>query len=166
MRGLTGVLIVALDAAGKAMPLARDLSVDLRVQVNRAMPTELVAGWAERVGSGPWVGPWEPGYGTSLQRLPDVPPTAMAIIPLRTRTALLGALVVCTRVTDGVPFLAGRLPVLESFGAVASALLAPAILARQQRAEVRRDLEAVLADRAYVPVSSRSSISAQESHRP
>jgi EAL domain-containing protein (putative c-di-GMP-specific phosphodiesterase class I)/DNA-binding response OmpR family regulator len=152
MRGLTRVLIVALDSAGKAVPLARDASVDVRVQVNRPVPSDLVDGWAERVGSGPWVGPWDSGFGTPLQRFPGEPPTAMAIIPLRTSTSILGALVVGTQVDDGITFLAGRLPVLESFGAVASALLATAILARQQRGEIRRELESVLADRTFEPV--------------
>jgi EAL domain-containing protein (putative c-di-GMP-specific phosphodiesterase class I) len=75
----------------------------------------------------------------------------MAIIPLRTSTAMLGAIVVCTQAVDGVTFLAGRLPVLESFGAVGSALLAPGILARQQRGEVRGEIEAVLRDNAFEP---------------
>lgn len=152
MTGLTGVLVVALDAAGQAVPLARDASVDVRVRVNTALPSTLTAGWAERVGTGPWVGPWEAGFGSSLQRVPGDLPTAMAIIPLRTSTSMLGAIVVCTQSVDGITFLAGRLPVLESFGAVASALLAPGILARQRRGEVRGELEAVLERHAFGPV--------------
>ena len=152
MVGLTGVLIVALDAAGQAVPLARDASVDVRVRVNSALPRELTIGWAKRVAAGPWVGPYEAGFGLPLTRVPGLGPTAMAIMPLRTSTAMLGAIVVCTEAVDGVPFLAGRLPVLESFGAVASALLAPGILARQRRGEVRGELEAVLADHAFEPV--------------
>jgi EAL domain-containing protein (putative c-di-GMP-specific phosphodiesterase class I) len=76
----------------------------------------------------------------------------MAIVPLRTSTAMLGAIVVCTQAVDGVTFLAGRLPVLESFGAVASALLAPGIIARQRRGEVRGELEDVLEIGAFEPV--------------
>ena len=152
MTGLTRTLVVALDAAGQAIPLARDVSVDVRVRVNSQLPPELMLGWTERVRNGPWVGPYPDALGASLLRAPGDLPTAMAIIPLRTSMALLGAIVVCTEVTDGVTFLAGRLPVLESFGAVASALLGPGIIARQQRGEVRRELEAVLATQAFVPV--------------
>ena len=151
MTGLTGALIVALDAAGQAVPLARDVSVDVRVRVNSPLPPGLTVGWAERVGAGPWVGPYEAGFGSAFRRVPGELPTAMAIIPLRTSTALLGALVVCTQAVEGVTFLAGRLPVLESFGAVAGALLAPGILARQRRGEVRGELEAVLEDDAFEP---------------
>ena len=152
MAGLTSVLVVALDAAGQAVPLARDISVDVRVRVNSPLPAELTAGWAERVGAGPWVGPWETGFGTTLRRVVGELPTAMAIIPLRTSTALLGAIVVCTQSADGIPYLARRLPVLESFGAVASALLAPGILARQRRGEVRGELEEILEREAFDPV--------------
>jgi EAL domain-containing protein (putative c-di-GMP-specific phosphodiesterase class I) len=152
MTALTGVLVVGLDAADQAVPLARDASVDVRVRVNSPLPPALLAGWAERVGAGPWVGPWEAGFGSSLRRLPGELPTAMAIIPLRTSTAMLGAIVVCTQAVDGITFLAGRLPTLESFGAVASALLAPGILARQRRGEVRGELEAVLERQAFDPV--------------
>jgi EAL domain-containing protein (putative c-di-GMP-specific phosphodiesterase class I)/DNA-binding response OmpR family regulator len=152
MTGLTGVLVVALDAAGQAVPLARDESVDVRVRVNSPLPPELTVGWAERIGAGPWVGPYEAGFGSSLRRLPTELSTAMAIVPLRTSTAMLGAIVVCTQMVDGVTFLAGRLPVLESFGAVASALLGPGIVARQRRGEVRGELEDVLGSRAFEPV--------------
>lgn len=152
MAGLTSVLIVALDAAGQAVPLARDLTVDVRVRVNSPLPSGLVMGWADRVGSGPWVGPYEAAFGPSLRRVPSELPTAMAIVPLRTRAAILGAIVVCTQAVEGMTFLAGRLPVLESFGAVASALLAPGILARQRRGEVRGELEAVLENGAFDPV--------------
>jgi EAL domain-containing protein (putative c-di-GMP-specific phosphodiesterase class I)/CheY-like chemotaxis protein len=150
--GLTGILIVALDAAGQAVPLARDQAVDVRVRVNSRLPAALMTGWAERVGSNPWVGPWEPGFSSALRRVAGPEPTAMAIVPLRTSTTLLGAIVVCTEVTDGLGFLSGRLPVLESFGAVTSALLAPAILARQHRDAIRTDLQAVLETGAFNPV--------------
>jgi EAL domain-containing protein (putative c-di-GMP-specific phosphodiesterase class I)/DNA-binding response OmpR family regulator len=152
MSGLTSALVVALDAAGQAVPLARDVSVDVRVRVNSPLPAGLTTGWAERVGAGPWVGPWQAGFGETLRRVTGDLPTAMAIIPLRTSAAMLGAIVVCTEAVDGITFLARRLPVLESFGAVASALLAPGILARQRRGEVRGELEHVLRVEAFQPV--------------
>jgi EAL domain-containing protein (putative c-di-GMP-specific phosphodiesterase class I)/DNA-binding response OmpR family regulator len=151
LTGLTGVLVVALDAAGQAIPLARDASVDVRIRVNTPLAPGLTIGWAERVAAGPWVGPWESGFGSTLRRVPGELLTAMAIIPLRTSTALLGAIVVCTQAVDGITFLAGRLPVLESFGAVASALLAPGILGRQQRGEVRGEIESILERQAFQP---------------
>jgi EAL domain-containing protein (putative c-di-GMP-specific phosphodiesterase class I)/CheY-like chemotaxis protein len=152
MAGLTRVMIVALDAAGQAVPLARDPSVDARIRVNSPIPPVLTTGWTERVGSGPWVGPYVGAFGSSLRRLPGDLPTAMAIIPLRTSAGMLGGIVVCTEAVDGITFLASRLSVLESFGAVASALLGPGIVARQQHGEVRGEVEAILQDRAFKPV--------------
>ena len=152
MAGLTRVLVMALDAAGHAVPLARDASVDARIRVNMALPPELSVAWADRLANGPWVGPYVSSLGAPLLRSPSIVPTATAIIPLRTSSVMLGAIVVCTEAVDGVTFLAGRLPILESFGAVASALLGPGIIARQQRGEVRRDLEAVLDAAAFRPV--------------
>jgi EAL domain-containing protein (putative c-di-GMP-specific phosphodiesterase class I) len=150
--GLTRVLVVALDAAGRAVPLARDASVDVRIRVNVPLPSGLTTGWAERVAAGPWVGPWEAAFGDTLQRVPGEPLTAMAIVPLRTQAAILGALVVCTQVGEGVTFLASRLPVLESFGAVATALLGPGILDRQRSADVHREIAGILERKAFRPV--------------
>jgi EAL domain-containing protein (putative c-di-GMP-specific phosphodiesterase class I)/DNA-binding response OmpR family regulator len=150
--GLTSVLIVALDAGGNGVPLAHDAFADVRIGVNRPLPLALTNRWRERVASGPWVGPYEAVFGTPLRRLPHDLPTAMAIIPLRTSTALLGGLVAATTAPDGTTYLASRMPVLESFGAVASALLAPGIIARQHHGALRGELEAVLRDGAYAPV--------------
>jgi EAL domain-containing protein (putative c-di-GMP-specific phosphodiesterase class I)/CheY-like chemotaxis protein len=152
MSGLTRVLVMALDAAGHAIPLARDASVDARIRVNMPLPSELMVAWADRLQHGPWVGPYVSSLSGPLMRSPTIVPTATAIIPLRTSTAMLGAIVVCTEALDGITFLAGRLPILESFGAVAAALLGPGIVTRQQRGEVRRDLEVVLETEAFRPV--------------
>ena len=150
--GLTSIMIIALDAGGQAVPLAHDGFADVRVGVNRPLPRELVAGWRERIGSKPWVGSWDGGFGHVMQRLPQVQPTAMAVIPLRTSKAVLGALVTATLRPDGIRYLTDRLPIIESYGAVASALLAPGIQERQQRGTIRAGLESVLTETAFQPV--------------
>jgi D-alanyl-lipoteichoic acid acyltransferase DltB (MBOAT superfamily) len=48
----------------------------------RRVPPALMLGWAERVRSGPWVGPWVAGFGSTLRRVAADVPTAMAIITL------------------------------------------------------------------------------------
>ena len=85
------------------------------------------------------------------RRLTPDPSTALAIVPLRTGKTMLGALAAATAASDGSAFLAHRLPVLESFAAVASALLAPGILARQQQGALRWELEEILATEAFTP---------------
>jgi EAL domain-containing protein (putative c-di-GMP-specific phosphodiesterase class I)/DNA-binding response OmpR family regulator len=150
--GLTSAVVVSLDAAGHIVPLARVPSVDSRIRVNTPIPASLTEGWADRLRTGPWVGPSQIGFGASLGPLSNEPQTAIALLPLRTSSALLGAIVVSTASVDGVTFLAGRLPILESFAAVASALLAPGIVARQQRGEIRGELQAIVDARAFRPV--------------
>jgi EAL domain-containing protein (putative c-di-GMP-specific phosphodiesterase class I)/DNA-binding response OmpR family regulator len=150
--GLTSVLIVALDAGGNAVPLAHDGFSDVRVGVNRPLPRDLVAVWRDRVGAKPWVGSWEAEFGNPMQRLPQVQPTAIAVVPLRTSKAVLGAMVAATHRPDGISYLTDQLPILESYGAVTSALLAPGIQERQERGIIRAALETVLTEGAFQPV--------------
>jgi EAL domain-containing protein (putative c-di-GMP-specific phosphodiesterase class I)/DNA-binding response OmpR family regulator len=152
LTGLTSIMILALDAGGQAVPLAHDGFSDVRVGVNRPLPRDMVAGWRDRIGSKPWVGSWEAGFGNVMQRLPQVQPSAMAVIPLRTSKAVLGAMVAATLRPDGIGYLTERLPILESYGAVASALLAPGIQERQQRGTIRAGLESILTETAFHPV--------------
>ena len=63
--GLTAVVIVALDAAGNAVPLAVNAFADVRIGVNRPLAPEVTARWRQRVGSGPWVGPPDAAFGAA-----------------------------------------------------------------------------------------------------
>jgi EAL domain-containing protein (putative c-di-GMP-specific phosphodiesterase class I)/DNA-binding response OmpR family regulator len=150
--GLTSVVIVGLDAAGQVVPLAHDGSTDVGIDGNRPLPRDLTSVWHDRIGATPWIGPWESGFGGVVGSVPDDSPTAMAIIPLRTSKGVLGGLSAATSVSNGGAYLAERLPILESFGALASALLAPGILDRQERGIVRSRLELVLSDGSFTPV--------------
>jgi EAL domain-containing protein (putative c-di-GMP-specific phosphodiesterase class I) len=129
-----------------------DGGYDIGVTVNRPIPAELVDRWRGRVGRDPWVGPWQPELGASLQRVPSDPTTAVAVIPLTVTRGDLGALIAMTSVPHGVDYLQARLPVLTSFGALAGALLAPGILERQRRGAIRGEIEDLLADASFRPV--------------
>jgi len=150
--GLSSVMIVALDAGGRAIPLAFDGDQDVRIGVNRALPGALVEQWRDKIGRTPWVGPWAPALGTIMQRVPIDPPTAMAILPMGTSQGMLGALVALTSIRDGIGYLNARLSVLTSFSAVAAALLAPGILERQRRGLTRAEIEQILLEQAFKPV--------------
>jgi EAL domain-containing protein (putative c-di-GMP-specific phosphodiesterase class I)/DNA-binding response OmpR family regulator len=150
--GLSSVMIVAVDAAGQAVPLAVDGPVDARIGVNRAIPEAWIAPWRDRVGRRPWVGAWEPAVGGALQRERAETPTAMAILPLDTGQGLLGAMVATTPIGDGIGYLTARLPILTSFSALAAALLGPGILERQRRGAIRSQLEDVLEASTFRPV--------------
>jgi EAL domain-containing protein (putative c-di-GMP-specific phosphodiesterase class I)/DNA-binding response OmpR family regulator len=149
--GLTSVIVLALDAAGNAVPLAANEFADARIAVNRPLPPELTNEWRKRVRNGSWIGPWPAPLGTQMRRQPQ-DATAMAIVPLRTSAASLGALVVATASAEGTQYLADRLPALESFGALAAALLAPGIMARQQREVLRRQIDGIIGVEAFSPV--------------
>jgi EAL domain-containing protein (putative c-di-GMP-specific phosphodiesterase class I)/CheY-like chemotaxis protein len=150
--GLSSVMIVAIDAGERAVPLAFDGDHDVRIGVNRALLGPLVDQWRDRIGKRAWVGPWSPALGAVLRRLPSETPTAMAILPMSSSQGRLGAIVALTSMHDGIAYLTARLPVLTSFGAVASALLAPGILERQRHGAMRAEIEAVLIDRTFRPV--------------
>ena len=150
--GLSSVMIIAVDAAGQAVPLAIDGPVDMRLGVNRAIPEAHIAPWRERIGRRPWVGPWEPAVDSVARRLAGDTPSAMAVLPLNTSQGLLGAMVATTAMTDGIAYLTARLPVLTSFSAVTAALLAPGILERQRRGAIRAQLEHVLETSSFTPV--------------
>ncbi len=150
--GLSTVMIMAIDSAGQAVPLALGGPTDVRMSINHAIPKAFTDLWRDRMGSKPWIGPWESAFGTLMLRAPEEKRTAMAMITLQTSKGMLGGLWAATTDSSGTAYLAERLPILELFGAVASALLAPGILERQQRGVVRDVLEAVLRDRSFTPV--------------
>ncbi|HXR27018.1 MAG TPA: EAL domain-containing protein [Candidatus Baltobacteraceae bacterium] len=153
LRGIDLAIIVGLDAADRPVPLGRSATGDVHLGVNQPLPPDLAARLRDRLGSGPWVGSWDVGLGPRARRRAVMPePTAMALLPLRTGLRTLGALVVATTDPDGIPRLAARLPVLESFAALTSALLAVEVMARQQRGLIDGQLSAVLAERAFTPV--------------
>jgi EAL domain-containing protein (putative c-di-GMP-specific phosphodiesterase class I)/CheY-like chemotaxis protein len=150
--GLSAVMILAIDAGGRAVPLAFDGSYDVRIGVNRALPEPLVEQWRARLGRRPWVGPWAPALGSVMRGVPGETPSGMAVVPLGSSHGPLGALIALTSIRDGIDYLTARLPVLTSFGAVASALLGPGILERQRQGATRAEIEAVLIDRTFRPV--------------
>ena len=150
--GLSSVMIIAVDAAGQAVPLAIDGPIEGRLGVNHAIPEANVAPWRERVGRRPWVGAWDPSVDAVTGRSSAGTPTAMAVLPLNTGQGLLGAMVATTSISDGTGYLNARLPVLTSFSAVAAALLAPGILERQRRGAIRAQLENVLETASFTPV--------------
>ena len=150
--GLTSVTVVAIDASGNAVPLAYDGIGDVRITPDRALPEDLTDYWARRVRPEAWIGAWEPAFGTPLRGGPVEQPTALAIIPLQTSKGVLGAVSATTARHDGIAYLTERLPILNSFGAMAGALLGPGILERQQRGVVRGELRRVLEDHDFSPV--------------
>lgn len=150
--GLSSLIIVVIDAAGRAVPLACQDVPDVRFEVNRPLPDAITGHWASRMGHELWIGPWEPAFGILMSRRPHVMPTAMAILPIRVGERVIGGMGVTTAMPGGVAYLTKRQALLETFAAIASALLATQVGERQQRSVVRADVESVLTGRSFVPV--------------
>ena len=94
---------------------ARERSVDVRISVNRPLPLEAASPVGrERLGSSPWVGPYQSGFGTCCAALPAEPADGDGHHHSPDQPAMLGALVLWRRSrSDGIAFLAGRLPILN-----------------------------------------------------
>jgi EAL domain-containing protein (putative c-di-GMP-specific phosphodiesterase class I)/DNA-binding response OmpR family regulator len=150
---LQAVAIMGFGAGESTVPLAIRSATEARLGVNRSLPATWSHWLRTRLVDGPWFGPTtDLGVdGRAPSPLgPDL--TALALFPLHTGGTPLGVLAAATAGPDGVSRLARGLPALEAYAALASALLAPGIVARQRDGMVRAEIEAVIAGSAYQPV--------------
>ena len=154
LRGVDAAVLVGLEAAVDRVPVVGFSGRGYaHLGVGQALPPDLAARIRGRLDDGPWVGPWEVTRGPRERRRSIVPePTAMALLPLRSGSRAVGALIVGATGGDGIPRLAARLASLESFAALGSALMGPELAARQQREPAEAIVAAVLAQRAFAPV--------------
>ncbi|HTS15197.1 MAG TPA: EAL domain-containing protein [Candidatus Sulfotelmatobacter sp.] len=153
LRGIEAAVFVGLAATDRATVLASSARGHAHLGLDQPLPVELAARLRDRLDDGPWVGPWEIARGPRDRRRPIVPePTAMAVLPVRNGSRAVGALIVGATGGDGIPRLADRLPGLESFAALGSALLGAELAARAQRDLVEGAVAGVLAQRAFAPV--------------
>jgi EAL domain-containing protein (putative c-di-GMP-specific phosphodiesterase class I) len=116
------------------------------------LPVERSAYLRERAGHGPWIEQWRPGPGSRGDGpVPGQGIGELACVPIRSGDAVIGLLVAAG--TDGTELgLAERLPALVQCAAAAGALLAPQLAARSVQALTAARIEALIADRAFVPV--------------
>lgn len=153
LHGIEAAILVMLDATDRTIVLGSGARGHAHLGLDLPLPPELATRLRARLDDGPWVGPWEITRGPRDRRRPIVPePTAMAVFPVRNGARTVGALVVGATGGDGVTGLASRLAGLESFGALANALLGPELAARQQRDLTEATVAGVLAQRAFAPV--------------
>ena len=151
--GIDLVIVVAVDASDRVVTLAGGGTAEASVAVNQALPDRLASLLRTRIAAGPWVGPWDLIVGPIQGRRGIAPePTAMAVIPIGGGPRPVGGLVIGTARVGGIRSLAARLPALDSFAALAGALLSTELLGRQERAALETQLTAVLAERAFAPV--------------
>jgi EAL domain-containing protein (putative c-di-GMP-specific phosphodiesterase class I)/DNA-binding response OmpR family regulator len=151
---LDGVMLLAYGAAGATMPLGLAMPGDVGLAVNVPLSDTRSNAFRSAAAAGPSVGPWvmdaqESAGGISL---PADGFVAAAYVPLVANGRSLGLLGAASAAPDAVARLTRRLPALEAFAALASALLAPGITERQQDATLRAEINAIMASNAFTIV--------------
>ena len=113
-------------------------------QAQRLLASSTRGPWAEpaRVITGP--GQTEAGAGIGL--------AATVYAPMRSGDALIGVIALGTSDPAVALHLLEDLPAAGEVAATATALLGPALLARREAADARGLIEAIIAERAFMPV--------------
>ncbi len=107
-----------------------------------------------RAVGGPWLEPVPGGAAGSVVRAvaESIGVSAVACVPLRSHGDPVALLIAGSAADEAMAVLGRRLPAIEAFGAVAGALLGPA-LARQRQDDARRARVAtIIAEGAFRPV--------------
>jgi EAL domain-containing protein (putative c-di-GMP-specific phosphodiesterase class I)/DNA-binding response OmpR family regulator len=152
LQDLLFVAVLAFGAGGTTVALAGRPALD-GLPVNRPLGAEWSALIRDHVAGGTWFGSWlDFGDGSVLPQPFDRDVSAVALVPLRTASGLLGTLAAGASGEQGPAVLARRVPALEAFAALSSALLAPGIMARQRDDTVRDRIERVISTAAFKPV--------------
>lgn len=150
---LAFVAILAFGAGGTTFALAGRPSVNVPFRPNQSLPAEWSDLIRSRVADGTWFGPWSAfGAAETMPQPSDRDISAVALVPLRTSSRLLGTVAAAATGVSGMTQLGRRLPALEAFAALAAALLAPGILDRQRDDRVRGHIERVIAASEFRPV--------------
>lgn len=150
---LDGVTVLGFGAAGRTLPLGLAMPADVGLAVNVALSDQRSQTLRSRVADGPWVGPWVGDDASPDGARPrGTGFLAAAYVPLAADGQPLGVLAAASRDPDALVRLRRRLPALEAFAALASALLAAGINERQQVDTLRAELNSIIAAKAFTIV--------------
>lgn len=149
--GLDAAAILMTWGRSRVMPLAA-MPSGTGLQPRRPLPAEIGRYLSRRSMAGPWIeacrGAKASVYGRALASLGV---SAIASLPIVGAEGQVGILVIGTA-TGGVASLIPRMPSLIEFGALATALLADPLAARQTAAARQRELWDLIGARAFDPV--------------
>ena len=151
---LDAVAIVAFGANGSSVPLALIAPAEFGVAVNVPLPQERSATLRARALGGPWVDTWPEGEGDPayFARIRGAGLVAGAYLPMATDTGPVGLLVAASIAPDAASRLTRRIPALDAFAAVGTALLGPGIAERQHGEAIVAVVADVIARQAFTPV--------------
>jgi len=107
----------------------------------------------DRAAEGGWVEAWvaRRAYGRYGQELRAAGMRAVGFAPLRHAGRSVGVLAVGTLDPRGVHILERHLTALSHIGALASGLLGPGLAAQQRDADLRAEIERIIAERSFAP---------------
>ncbi|MEK6720363.1 MAG: EAL domain-containing protein [Chloroflexota bacterium] len=151
---LAGVALFAFGVGGIVVPLALSVPIEFGLAVNVPIPTGHSTMLRRQAAKGTWVESLsiKRSVGTYRRPLVEAGFTAAAFVPLRSESATLGLLAAGGTGFDAADRLAGRVPALEAFASIASALLAPGIEERQRDDTVRFNVRRSIEEQAFTPV--------------
>ncbi|MEW5992521.1 MAG: EAL domain-containing protein [Chloroflexota bacterium] len=152
LSGFRSVGLFSLEPGGEVAPLAALDGAGRRIELPGSLPLERSAYLRERAGQGPWIEAWDPApdhpyAGIGREQAAKV----LAYVPVRSDGDVVGLLVVNAREDDALA-LAERLPALVECATLAGALLGPQLRSRATHSVRRARIEAIIADRGFLPV--------------
>ena len=151
--GVDFARVIALGSRDQAQILA-DRSRGPALPRQLRIPPARTGHLRARASEGAWVEAWvaRREYGVYGQELKAAGVRASGYAPLRHAGRAVGVLAVGTRDPRGVHILERHLTALSHFGAVASGLLGASLAAHQRDADLRAEIERIIAERAFTPV--------------
>lgn len=121
------------------------------IRTGQAVPAGRARYLREHSGSGPWAERWiRPAEPTAYEeRLAVLGIKSQAYAPVRVDGELIGVIALATTDEERGRNLVEDLPAVGEFASVAEAILAPALVARQDRTRERRRIAATIASAAF-----------------
>ncbi|HEX7591207.1 MAG TPA: EAL domain-containing protein [Candidatus Limnocylindrales bacterium] len=145
--GVETASIYAFDRSGAAVPLAIAGECRYEDVVNEPLDARRSLHMRTCAGAGAWVDAPGPDAQTHIGQL-----LGEALAPMHWEDRIVGIVSMGTTCREDARRLAGRLPTMTEFGVVSAALMGPMLADMWRQAEIRSQLESIIADRAFGPV--------------
>jgi PAS domain S-box-containing protein len=151
--GVDVARVIALGSRNQAQVLA-DRSPGPALPRQLRIPPARTRHLRARAAGGAWVEEWVARRedGTYGQELKAAGIRAIGYAPLRHAGRAVGLIAVGTRDARGLQVLERHLTTMSYLGALASGLLGPGLAAHQRDADLRAEIERIIAERAFTPV--------------
>jgi PAS domain S-box-containing protein len=151
--GVDVARVIALGTRDRAEVIVERWRVSTPLRRMRVPPTR-TRHLRARAAEGAWVETWvaRREYGAYGRELKAAGVRAAGYAPLRQAGRPVGLLAVATLDPRGVQVLERHLTALAHFGALASGVLGPGLAVHERDADLRAEIEGVIAQHAFAPV--------------